>query len=253
MKLIAYIIELRWSIANGVELRRDYLRTYRAGVVRTYADEKSIGRPRPFTMKSDLDSNLPSARSLFGYLFKTPVLVISSAVMLVLLASSAPNWSAVVAAVLLAGLMIMMLATALTNRMILGPLDRFNPDLNVGGRVSKILYPGTSSLSLYILTLVFTSILGFTGVYAGVSHAAVRAFSENQAVDPIRWLYFTATIASTVGFGDIHATSDLGRLCVLLQIAGGTLLVTWAFASFFGETLLPPDDPGWTIIDRESK
>ena len=53
----------------------------------------------------------------------------------------------------------------------------------------------------------------FSAIYLAMSHEAARTFT--QPLDHTRALYFTITIFSTVGFGDITPRTDTARLCRL--------------------------------------
>lgn len=48
----------------------------------------------------------------------------------------------------------------------------------------------------------------------------------NVPLGKVSALYFTMTILSTVGFGDILATSDASRIVVMIQMAAGLTLIT---------------------------
>jgi hypothetical protein len=56
----------------------------------------------------------------------------------------------------------------------------------------------------------------FSGLYLGLSHNVRGDFS--QPLDHIRALYFTITVFSTVGFGDIVPRTDTARLIVSAQM-----------------------------------
>ena len=56
----------------------------------------------------------------------------------------------------------------------------------------------------------------FSGLYLGLSNSLPRDFSE--PLDHIRALYFTITVFSTVGFGDIVPRTDTARLIVSAQM-----------------------------------
>ncbi len=240
MKSLAYLIEGRWILRNAGDVRADYWRTYETGIPRTYEDEIKIGRPRPFTSRSDLDSSSVSSLTLFGYIFKTPVLVTIVALGSVAAAAFSPRFVSYLVTLSLTALSFLMLLTALLNRLVLGPLDRFNPDLGLGRLASgRVFYPDASPLGRYVLALLGTSTLGYTAVYVNLSHASNAFADEGHAIAPVRWLYFTVTTSSTVGFGDIHPTNDLGRAFVLVQLASVSVFLAWAVASFFGETLPP--------------
>ena len=56
----------------------------------------------------------------------------------------------------------------------------------------------------------------FSGIYVAMSHEAVATFT--QPLDHTRALYFTITVFSTVGFGDITPRTDTARLVVAAQM-----------------------------------
>jgi hypothetical protein len=59
-------------------------------------------------------------------------------------------------------------------------------------------------------------LVGFSVVYLSMSHESAATFS--QALDHTRALYFTISIFSTVGFGDITPRTDTARLIVSAQM-----------------------------------
>ena len=74
------------------------------------------------------------------------------------------------------------------------------------------------------LTVIVTFfLLGFAGSYLTMAHASASAFS--QSLDHVRALYFTITVFTTVGFGDITPTTDIARIVVSLQMLMGIFLV----------------------------
>jgi hypothetical protein len=56
----------------------------------------------------------------------------------------------------------------------------------------------------------------FAIVYVSMAHANPVSFSEQ--LSRTAGLYFTITVLSTVGFGDITARTDAARLIVSLQM-----------------------------------
>jgi voltage-gated potassium channel len=56
----------------------------------------------------------------------------------------------------------------------------------------------------------------FATIYLSLSHGAASSFS--QQLDHTRALYFTITVFSTVGFGDITPGTDLARIMVSIQM-----------------------------------
>jgi voltage-gated potassium channel len=75
-------------------------------------------------------------------------------------------------------------------------------------------------------TLVFTVPVFFT-VFASTYFLMSRAVPEHwsEPLSRLDALYFTVTVAATVGFGDITAVSQAARAVVTLQMMGNLLLV----------------------------
>ena len=72
-------------------------------------------------------------------------------------------------------------------------------------------------LSFWLLVIVFSI------VYVSLSTTNPRAFSE--PLNEVGGLYFTMSVLSTVGFGDISALSDAARIVVIVQIVLDLLLL----------------------------
>jgi voltage-gated potassium channel len=68
--------------------------------------------------------------------------------------------------------------------------------------------------ALGIVVVLF--LVAFSAIYLAMSHQAASTFT--QPLDHIRALYFTITIFSTVGFGDITPRTDAARLVVSAQM-----------------------------------
>ena len=68
--------------------------------------------------------------------------------------------------------------------------------------------------ALGIIVAIF--LVAFSIIYLSMSHNSVRTFS--QPLDHTRALYFTVTVFSTVGFGDIVPRTDTARLIVAGQM-----------------------------------
>ncbi|WP_406165541.1 potassium channel family protein [Streptomyces sp. NBC_00996] len=72
-----------------------------------------------------------------------------------------------------------------------------------------------ATLALYLVL--------FASAYYLLEHAVPGSFSEPLTKTDA--LYFTLTTFTTVGFGDITARSETGRVVTMLQMTGGLLLV----------------------------
>jgi hypothetical protein len=68
--------------------------------------------------------------------------------------------------------------------------------------------------ALGIIIVVF--LVGFSVIYLSMSHKTPSTFT--QSLDHTRALYFTISVFSTVGFGDITPRTDTARLIVAAQM-----------------------------------
>ncbi len=75
--------------------------------------------------------------------------------------------------------------------------------------------------SLGILLVVL--LLVFSAIYLSLSHSLPSTFT--QQLDHTRALYFTVTVFSTVGFGDITPKTDPARLLVSAQMLVDLVLI----------------------------
>ena len=82
-------------------------------------------------------------------------------------------------------------------------------------RISKAELPELRAVeALGIVVIVFLA--GFSTVYLNLSHGAGTTFT--QPLDHTRALYFTISVFSTVGFGDITPRTDTARIIVSAQM-----------------------------------
>src|SRR5262245_45240719 len=63
----------------------------------------------------------------------------------------------------------------------------------------------------------------FAVIYLSLSHASASAFSQH--LDHTSALYFTVTVFSTVGFGDITPATDLARIMVSIRMPLDLVLI----------------------------
>lgn len=68
--------------------------------------------------------------------------------------------------------------------------------------------------ALGIVIVLF--LVAFSGIYLGMSHES--PFTFTQRLDQTKALYFTISVFSTVGFGDITPRTDAARLVVSAQM-----------------------------------
>jgi voltage-gated potassium channel len=82
-------------------------------------------------------------------------------------------------------------------------------------RISQAVLPELRSIEgLGVIVAVF--LVAFSSTYLAMSHQAATTFTMN--LDHIRALYFTVSVFSTVGFGDITPRTDAARLVVSAQM-----------------------------------
>jgi voltage-gated potassium channel len=89
-------------------------------------------------------------------------------------------------------------------------------------RISQALLPELRSIEgLGVIIAVF--LVAFSSTYLAMSHEAATTFT--MRLDHIRALYFTISIFSTVGFGDITPRTDVARLVVSAQMLLDLVLI----------------------------
>ncbi|MFF2993122.1 potassium channel family protein [Streptomyces sp. NPDC057950] len=86
-------------------------------------------------------------------------------------------------------------------------------------------HPRLKAVEALAATLVLFLVL-FASAYYLLDRSAPGSFTEPLSRTDA--LYFTLTTFSTVGFGDIAARSETGRVMTMLQMAGGLVLVGFA-------------------------
>jgi len=117
-------------------------------------------------------------------------------------------------------------------------------------------HPRLKAVEALATTLALFLVL-FADAYYLLDHSAPGSFSEPLTKTDA--LYFTLTTFSTVGFGDITARSETGRVITMVQMAGGLLLVGVAARVLAGAVqagLLqrrrePPPESDTKSVDQE--
>ena len=82
-------------------------------------------------------------------------------------------------------------------------------------RISVAALPELRAIEALGIVIVLFLVL-FSSIYLAMSHESLLAFT--QRLNQTRALYFTVTVFSTVGFGDITPRTDPARLVVATQM-----------------------------------
>ncbi len=93
-------------------------------------------------------------------------------------------------------------------------------------RVSRSRRPVLAAVEALVLVFGLFLCL-FALLYVSISVADPQAFT--QSVDKVAGIYFTTTVLTTVGFGDISPISNTARVMVTLQMVLGMVLIGTAF------------------------
>ncbi|MFJ4979375.1 potassium channel family protein [Streptomyces coeruleorubidus] len=88
--------------------------------------------------------------------------------------------------------------------------------------IARSPHPRLKAVEALAATLALFLVL-FAGAYYLLGRSAPDSFSEPLTRTDA--LYFALTTFSTVGYGDITARSQIGRVLTMVQMAGGLLLV----------------------------
>lgn len=89
-------------------------------------------------------------------------------------------------------------------------------------RIARHSEPAIAAVeALALLGTLF--VLSFSMTYVALSASDPGSFS--QPVDKVAAIYFSMTIMSTVGFGDIVAVSDVARMTVVVQMIANLVLL----------------------------
>lgn len=90
-------------------------------------------------------------------------------------------------------------------------------------RINKSRHPLRAGLTL-LAVMVTAVVVMFALTY--VTMSAHNPASFNVALDKVSALYFTMTILTTVGFGDIHAVTHAAMIAVMVQMVISLTLIT---------------------------
>lgn len=88
--------------------------------------------------------------------------------------------------------------------------------------VARSPYPRLRALEAVAVSLPLL-LLVFAAAYVVIDHSDQASFTE--PLNRIDSIYFTMTVFSTVGFGDIAAKSDVARVLVTIQMLADLVLI----------------------------
>ncbi|MDJ0392707.1 potassium channel family protein [Rhodococcus sp. G-MC3] len=83
-------------------------------------------------------------------------------------------------------------------------------------------YPAVQAVEA-LTAVVPVYLIGFSGAYLLIAASSTQSFSE--PLTRMSSLYFTLSVFSTVGFGDITASSDFARAAVSVQMVGNLVII----------------------------
>ncbi len=113
-------------------------------------------------------------------------------------------------------------------------------------RISKAELPELRAVeALAIVIIVFLT--GVSIIYLNLSHGAEATFT--QPLDHTKALYFTISVFSTVGFGDITPRTDTARLIVSAQMLLDLVIIGLVVRVIFDAArtrIAPADQPAST-------
>lgn len=96
-----------------------------------------------------------------------------------------------------------------------------------------------------LVQLVTMLITGFAAVLYTMNHDGTQVKGLSTRVDAV---YFTVTTLSTVGYGDIHATSQAARIVVTVQILFDLVFVGVLVRVFIGAARKRGTERGETVL-----
>ena len=85
----------------------------------------------------------------------------------------------------------------------------------------------------HLVTVSWTALAILIALHFSTGWLLMAALGEERLVEPVIWIYFYATVALTVGFGDFSPQTDAGRLAAAFYLMPGAVAL---LASMIGKT-----------------
>ncbi|MET7678663.1 ion channel [Streptomyces seoulensis] len=170
-------------------------------------------------------------RSLVNLAFWTPLLITVCGTSLIVLSPAAPAPLLGLGTAEIGLLGLLTLLAALVIRSSLGNYDIYYSDMGryVGFFSRRSLAHGSAALahSAYLAALLLLSVCCYAVTYHGLYAIRPGQFAGHTGADFATWLYFSATITSTVGDSGIYPVGTVSRLVVTVQMSTGLLVLCW--------------------------
>jgi voltage-gated potassium channel len=96
---------------------------------------------------------------------------------------------------------------------------------------TKKRVPHVLRMYFFLLVILIPYLITFGALYYGLGHSHADSCT-NVTLDKVSSLYFTVTIFTTTGFGDIYAVTDGCRAVVTVQMVSGFIVVSILIAMF---------------------
>jgi hypothetical protein len=96
---------------------------------------------------------------------------------------------------------------------------------------TKKRVPHVLRMYFFLLVILVPYLIVFSSLYYGLGHGHADSCT-NVALDKMSSLYFTATVFTTTGFGDIYAVTDGCRAWVTVQMVSGFVIISILVAMF---------------------
>jgi hypothetical protein len=206
----------------------------------------------------------PSTKAAWPRLYRfmnvaaaTPVLLSATGLITAtIIARGAPVWPTVTTVALLCGVATASFVIAPIAHICMGSYDVHSAGLQPYVRRYRKWAPegvqgGRNPILLYFLAVffvvTFTYALCYNILYILEDEQFSARFDAFHLSNPdpnlLTWLYYSATTAATVGYGDIYPVNHWSQLVVIAQIFSGPVLITWLLATVLTDQARSPRSP----------